>query len=451
LNNTNISYKDKNGFIFTHQKKIYRCILQPGKDDYELLMNSGLYEYLTSNELLIPHKEINDAEWFPHIAYKIIQPAYIPFITYPYEWGFATLQQAALLTLEINIKALEYGMILKDATPLNVQFYKGKLIFIDTLSFEKYDQDKPWIAYRQFCESFLLPLLLIKYYPSTHAGYWYGTADFVSINEYACILPFKSKFNLAALLHIHLQNNNATRNTARKERKIKKQQLLNLLHGLKNNIHKLTSTPSGKNWSSYYQKDHSEDYYVEKEKLVHTFLKTIPHQQTGLDIGCNTGNFSYILSDYCAHTIATDADSICIDLLQKKILADKKNIIPLIIDYCNPTPNAGLDTMERLSFFGRIEKAGIILFLALAHHIVLSKNVPLPLLSKSLSEKCDFLLIEFCTEEDEKVKEIISRKKYHHEWGIIYFEKYFTEYFIQLKKEQVGKTRTLYLFKNKLC
>ncbi|MBK7884359.1 MAG: hypothetical protein IPJ81_11650 [Chitinophagaceae bacterium] len=133
--------------------------------------------------------------------------------------------------------------------------------------------------------------------------------------------------------------------------------------------------------------------------------------------------------------------------MQEDILKTKTNIIPLVVDFCNPSPGTGLDSKERLSFFERIQQADIIIFLALAHHIVLSSNVPLPLLSKSLSEKCNFLIIEFCTEEDEKVKEIIARKKYHHEWSIEYFENNFTQYFIQLKKEFIFSNRVLYFLK----
>jgi ribosomal protein L11 methylase PrmA len=341
-------------------------------------------------------------------------------------------------------------MILKDATPLNIQFCEGKLIFIDTLSFEKYQQDKPWIAYRQFCESFLLPLLLLKYYPATKASSWYGNADTVSINN-AEVLPLKSKFNLAAFLHIHLQSKSGKTGTSAGQRKISKSQLINLLKGLYDSIGKLKLIPKNINWSAYYQKDHSENYYTEKKEHIESFLKTIPYSQKGLDIGCNTGFFSHLLSKYCTTTIATDADNICIQLLQEDILKTKTNIIPLVVDFCNPSPGTGLDSKERLSFFERIQQADIIIFLALAHHIVLSSNVPLPLLSKSLSEKCNFLIIEFCTEEDEKVKEIIARKKYHHEWSITYFEKYFTKYFIPLKKEEISNTRTLYLFKNNAC
>ncbi len=454
MNKISASYKDNTAFIFTHHQKIYRCILQNGKDHYDQLMNSGLYEHLTTQKLLIAHTEVNNilSDKLPEQYYKIIEPTYIPFISYPYEWSVTTLKQAAILTLQVNIEALQYRMILKDATPLNIQFYKGNLTFIDTTSFEKYNEGEPWIAYRQFCESFLLPLLLLKYYPSTYPGSWYGTADHITLEEYAPVLPFKSRFNMAALLHIHLQNNHHPQNKSTKNRQIKKQQLINLLLGLKNNIEKINTLSTGKNWSHYYQKDHSENYYIEKEKIVTSFLQTIPDLYTGWDIGCNTGNFSYLLSNYCNLTIASDTDAACVNILQEKVMADEKNIIPLIIDYCNLSPGTGWDNRERLALMDRMSKIDVILFLALAHHIVLSNNVPLPLLSKSLSEQCRFLVIEFCTTEDEKVKEIIARKKSHHEWNVAYFEQCFAAYFIQLKQvEVVPNKRILYLFKNKIC
>ena len=59
-------------------------------------------------------------------AYKILQPQRIPFISYPYEWSFSQLKDAALATLEIQLRALDHGMILKDASAYNIQYLAGK-------------------------------------------------------------------------------------------------------------------------------------------------------------------------------------------------------------------------------------------------------------------------------------------------------------------------------------
>ncbi len=127
------------------------------------LIGSGLYKTLISKKLLIRHEEVAIPPDQPDRAFRIIKPVIIPFISYPYEWSFSQLKNAALLTLRIQKISLDHGMTLKDASAYNVQFIEGKPVFIDTLSFEIYEPGKPWIAYRQFCRHFLAPLALMGY------------------------------------------------------------------------------------------------------------------------------------------------------------------------------------------------------------------------------------------------------------------------------------------------
>jgi len=143
------SYRDPSGFIFKHEGKVYRQVNQVFKEDFDKFISSGLYDELVKDQLLIPHQVIDenltgDQDW-----YTTLQPQFIRFISYPYEWCFDMLKDAALLILRLANIAMQYGIILKDASPYNIQWHNGKLIFIDTLSFEKYDETKPWIAYRQ--------------------------------------------------------------------------------------------------------------------------------------------------------------------------------------------------------------------------------------------------------------------------------------------------------------
>src|ERR1700754_384415 len=149
------SYRDNSGYIFEHDRKFYRYIHPVYEPHYHQLMNSGLYDELTKAKKLITHQETTDIAAFNFTEGRVLLPEQIPFISYPYEWSFDMWKDAALLTLQIAIKALQKDMILKDATPFNVQFINGKPVFVDTLSFENYEAGKPWVAYRQFCECFL--------------------------------------------------------------------------------------------------------------------------------------------------------------------------------------------------------------------------------------------------------------------------------------------------------
>lgn len=156
------SYKDPAGFVFQYPGKIYRCVHLSYAPHYEMLMQSGLYAHLCEKQWLVPHKECTGNLLMPG-AYKVIAPKPLTTISYVYEWSFDMLKDAALLTLNINKAAIAHGMILKDATPFNVQFVNGRPVFIETVSFEKHNTAITWVAYRQFCEIFLLPLYLSRY------------------------------------------------------------------------------------------------------------------------------------------------------------------------------------------------------------------------------------------------------------------------------------------------
>jgi hypothetical protein len=157
------SFRDPSGFLFIREGILYRQVNQVYREDYSRLMDSGLYEKLVKNGLLITHAETDIQPADGVLSYKVICPERVPFISYPYEWSFGQLQDAALATLSIQRRALKLGMSLKDASAYNIQFPKGKAMLIDTLSFEQYQEGEPWVAYRQFCQHFLAPLALMAY------------------------------------------------------------------------------------------------------------------------------------------------------------------------------------------------------------------------------------------------------------------------------------------------
>src|SRR6056300_868464 len=161
MNKLNASFRDPAGFIFRDENgTILRQVNQDGKSDYDTLMDSGLYEVLSNKGFLISHEEVENKN---SEAYKTIKPDLLPFISYPYEWTFSQLKDAALLTLYTQKAAIAKDVCLKDASAYNVQFVNGKPVFIDTLSFEKYVEGEPWVAYKQFCQHFLAPLALAAY------------------------------------------------------------------------------------------------------------------------------------------------------------------------------------------------------------------------------------------------------------------------------------------------
>ncbi len=450
------SFKDPSGFVFKANGKFYRQVNQSYAADYNLLISSGLYEKLVSKKLLIPHTVVNEninqsPDW-----YKTLLPEQLPFISYPYEWSFDELKDAALLTLRIQKIAVKQGMILKDATSFNIQFYKGQPVFIDTLSFEKYDETKPWIAYRQFCECFLFPLLIEHYLKIDVQKLLSVYLEGIPAKTTAKLLPFKSRFKLSVWLHVNLQNSVSAANSKTGNNRavtFSKEKLLRLIESLQGTIKDLqVNTSIQSTWNNYYEETIlSQQYLSEKEKIFRSFISDI-NDGRSMDVGCNDGYFSKILSEKNNNVIAVDFDSQCVN---KLYLASKEKsitgILPLCIDLTNPSPALGFNHSERQSFADRA-LADTVTALALIHHLVLSKNVPFPDVAKMLSDLAKkHLVIEFVPITDEKSQQLIANKTtYHKPYDPEAFETHFSPYFEMERKETIpGTERILYRFKKR--
>ena len=122
----NASFRDPSGFLFTRDGVLFRQVNQVYAEDYRKLMDSGLYARLVKAGLLIQHTEMETEPAEPTLAFKVLRPERVPFISYPYEWSFVQLKDAALATLSIQKRSLKLGMSLKDASAYNIKFVGGK-------------------------------------------------------------------------------------------------------------------------------------------------------------------------------------------------------------------------------------------------------------------------------------------------------------------------------------
>ena len=190
-NKLECSFRDPSGFIFKKDGVLYRQINYSYKENYDYFKSSGLYNELIELDLLVPHEEVI-VDCLDGDGYVIIKPVELPVISYPYEWSFSQLKEAALLTLNIQQKALSKGLSLKDASSYNVQLYNGKPIFIDTLSFEILQSNQPWVAYKQFCQHFLAPLALMAKTEITLNQLLKTNIDGIPLGLASKLLPLRS-------------------------------------------------------------------------------------------------------------------------------------------------------------------------------------------------------------------------------------------------------------------
>jgi len=447
------SFRDPSGFIFYKNGNYYRQVNHVYAADYELLMSSGLYTNLVEKKKLIPHQAIDENFTKSPDWYKTLLPQQISFISYPFEWSFNQLKDAAQLSLAIMKTAMAHGMILKDASPFNVQFYEGRPVFIDSLSFEKYDASKPWVAYRQFCEFFLFPLLLGHYLKIDLQQLLAAYPDGVPVMITAKLLPAKSRFSLSVWLHVFLQNTIGTKKQPGNAKQVSfnKEKLARLIDHLDDTIKSLRIQSSIRStWNNYYDETILKNNYLEeKEKIFREFILDMnPH--SALDIGCNDGYFSRIIAEKGAHVVAVDFDSQCINKLYLSVKNNApSNILPLCIDISNPSPASGFRNEERASFVERAP-SDLVVALAIVHHLVLNRNIPLPGVVAQLAYLAKkYLIIEFVPLNDEKSQQLIANKKnYHTPYDAASFENYFSSYFEIEKKQTIpGTERILYRMK----
>ncbi len=413
-------------------------------------MQDGLYDLLTKKNWLVSHVEIFDAE-LQFADALIILPRQIPIITYPYEWSFAMWQDAALLTLNIAKEAIEKGMLLKDATPFNIQFLNGSPVFIDTLSFEIYLPEKPWVAYRQFCECFLASLLLQQYCHADIGKIFTLYPNGIPLEILISLLPKKAKWNLHTYLHIYLHAATAARagktKSAKAATKFSKQKMLLLLNGLITYVASLHVKKTKTNWDDYYASTILSDQYLqEKTTLVTLFLSTVTYSSI-IDLGANDGYFSLLFKNTATEIIAVDGDANCINKLYTTIRNQKiKNILPLINTLHTPSPAIGWNSAERASFGERI-KGNVILALALVHHLAIANNLPFQFIAEWLAAMGKYLLIEFVPKTDEKVQLLLqNRQDIFIDYTVIGFENAFSKKFkIVMQQKIIGTERILYL------
>jgi SAM-dependent methyltransferase len=443
------SYRDPSGFVFRKNGRILRQINSIYAEEYEMLKQSGLYDTLTGKKLLISHEELGDVPMDVDV-YKIIRPDEIRTVTYPYEWSFSQLKDAALLTLKIQQESVKFGMSLKDATPFNVLFNGCKPVFIDTASFEKFIDDEPWIAYHQFCKGFLAPLLLASYHGPEMIRLLQQYPDGIPLDLCAKLLPGTSRLSSLALLHIHLPGSVKKRNAKQGRGDFSKQKLERILDHLYRGISALKLSVKLSTWSDYYRDTILSEQYLEaKEVLVREMVSSIPFE-SAVDLGCNTGQFSILLAEQGKRVISSDFDPLCIERLYQHVKNKDSRITPIITDLMNPSPGVGFDNNERLQFKVRA-KGELIMALALIHHLCISHNLPFNKLARFLSDLGRYLLIEFVPKEDEKVKVLLEhREDIFTDYHLEEFKAEFSNYYeMRMERQVPGTSRILCLMEKR--
>ncbi len=415
MNNLSASFRDPSGFLFQQGGELYRQVNPIYAVEFDLLMSSGLYKKLVDLGRLIPHTEVS----LPGVqgAYKVLHPQKIPFISYPYEWSFQQLKDAALATLSIQKRALKYGMSLKDASAYNIQFMDGKAVLIDTLSFEMYQEGEPWVAYRQFCQHFLAPLALMSARDVRLGQLLRIYIDGIPLDLASRLLPARSQWNWGMFSHIHMhaqaqkRYSDSSLEEVRHGRGMSKSAFTAILDDLKKTILHLKWMPAGTEWGDYYDRtNYTSKAFNWKKNLVNAWVQLV-HPNLVWDLGANTGVFSREALSSGAYLVAWDMDPAAVDLNWQKVQAGKEtNLLPLLLDLTNPSPGLGWNHQERDSFSAR-GPVDLVMALGLVHHLAISNNLPLDRIAAAMAGWGKWLIVEFIPKSDSQVQKLLRSRK----------------------------------------
>lgn len=452
------SFRDPNGFVFVSEGAIFRQVNQSYQKNYDLLLSSGLYDELVGLRLLIQHSESEHRLQNDDQVYKVLLPQQIPFISYPYEWSFSQLKDAALTTLKIQKLALNHDMVLKDASAYNVQYFDGGPLLIDTLSFEAYHEGRPWVAYRQFCEHFLAPLLLMSLKDVRLNQLLRIHIDGIPLDLAASLLPKRTYLNLGILMHLHLHAraqrryaDSSAAPTLLNRKRLDKRALINICDSLRSAIEGLTWDHGHTTWTHYYEGDsYEKEGMIDKHEIVSEFIDIVDPGCIW-DMGANTGTFSRLASGRGVLTVSIDSDPGVVEAnyLRTKQEQDKY-LYPLLVDLANPSAAIGWANNERETLVERC-KADCILALALIHHLAISNNVPLSRIADYFATLAQWLIIEFVPKTDKKVQTLLSsREDIFQEYKQSSFERIFGKSFEFVRSRSIANSdRVLYLLRRK--
>jgi SAM-dependent methyltransferase len=453
------SFRDPDSRVLVTPGGVFRVLSEDGLADWEALLATALWRELQEDETVVATERI-DLEALPSGlasgAAAALRHARVPFVSYPYEWTFSMLQDAALLQLGLNRRALEADLTLKDASSYNVQWLGVRPVFVDVGSFERLREGEPWAGYRQFCMLFLYPLMLQAYKDLPFHAPLRGAIGGIPPHDARAVLSsWRDRLRKGVLanvvLHARLEARYADVAGREVKREMRRAGFSKAL--LDANLHKLEKLVRGLRWRAGETAwtGYGEHNTYDEESASHKaqFVREAAARRPGgltWDIGCNDGTYARIAAESADHVVALDADHATVDALYRALREEgRTDILPLVLDVTDPSPGLGWRGLERAP----LERRGtpdLALCLALVHHVTITGNVPVREFVGWLASLDTALVIEFPDRGDPMVQKLLSGKPddANPDYDKPGFEAALAERFEIVRTEPVSQTRTLY-------
>lgn len=416
------SFRDPSGHVFHLGGRVLRTVRGDAGAEFEHVKATGFLDHPAVAPSVISAVPVRDMEpgSIDTTAQYVLEHPRLPFISYPYEWCFSALQAAALLQLDLHLRALEHGVTLADASAYNIQFMGARPVFIDILSFRRYAPGEYWDGQQQFCEQYLNPLLLRALCGIAHNSWYRGNLEGIPTVELARLLPLRAHLSWVVLAYVRLnarlqeaQFANAGKRAAKRpKRPLTQPAFTAMLRQLRNFVARLR--PAGARATAWGDYPETNSYAFEekaaKAALVRDFIERM---KPGLvwDIGCNTGEYAAIaLAAGAQRVIGFDFDQSALETAFRRARENNLDFLPLFLDAANPSPDQGWRQGERRGLHQRAN-ADALLALAVAHHLAIGRNVPLDQLVGWLVGLAPRGIIEFVPKSDPMIQIMLAHRR----------------------------------------
>jgi ribosomal protein L11 methylase PrmA len=456
------SFRDRDSRVVVAGGSVFRVLSERGAEDWRALASSELLERLTSEGSLVATEEAaladlgTDSQLLPDGVAAVLRHERIPFVSYPYEWTFGMLRDAALLQLDLELAALDQGLSLKDATPYNVQFRGSEPVFIDVGSFEPLREGEPWSGYRQFCMLYLYPLLLQGYKEIGFQPWLRGSIDGIAPREAVRFFSFRDRFRKGVFTHVALHARLERRYEEREGGEVKKDlKKANFKTSyVKANVQRMRKLVAGLSWKAgdtawtgYREQNTYTDEDAERKQAFVREAAAAANPGLVWDMGCNDGAYARIAAESAGHVVAFDYDHATVEALYRSLRSEgNRRILPLVANLADPSPGLGWRGLERRPLEQR-GKPDLILALALIHHVSITANVPIAEFLDWVRSLDAAMVIEFPKRDDPMVRRLLSGKRTgsNSDYELETFERELAKRFQVSKTEALPSgTRVLY-------
>jgi len=453
------SFRDPDSQVVHSDGRVLRRLTETGRSDWEDLSRATFFQRAMAHgrvvdtvDVAAEHEGVGDG-WA-----GLLEHDRVPFVTYPFEWTFGMLAAGAALHLELLRDALAEGMTTKDGYAYNVQWQGVEPVFIDVSSFAPYCGG-PWAGYRQFCETFLNPLMLQSVVGVDFHPWLRGRLEGIPVQHMRRLVSVSDVLRPGVLRHVVLHaalerrahGTTSSTRSALAEAGFGHHVVIATVDKLLGVVRRLSWHPGTSAWTAYaVANTYTSEDRVRKLRFVDKAVSSArPHLVW--DLGCNDGTYARAAASHASHVVAMDADHATVELLYRSLRSSRvRNVLPLVVDLADPSPSLGWRNRERPALLQR-RRPDMVLCLALVHHLAIVGNIPLRQVVEWLAGLAQVAVVEFVDRHDPMVIQLLSNKTVAHaDYSLGRFQHEITRHFdIDAREELSSGTRTLYVLRRR--